>query len=63
MLTVSLQSYYIPWEIPTVVVSYVYILPSANNNSEATLVAEDADAMLVRYPGVPVQTQPFLTGT
>lgn len=50
----SLQPYYIPWEIPTVVVSYVYILPSANNNSEATLVAEDTDAMLVRYLGVPV---------
>ena len=54
MLTVSLRPYYLPREFPTVVVSCVYIEPSANGNIAAELVAEDANAMAAKYPGSPV---------
>jgi len=54
MLTLSLRPYYLPREFPTVVVSCVYVAPSANIKVAAELVAEDANAMLAKYPGAPV---------
>lgn len=51
MLTLSLRPYYLPWEFPMLVVSCVYIPPSANIKTAAELVAEDANAMMAKYPG------------
>ncbi len=54
ILTVSLRPYYLPREFPVVVVSCVYVAPSANINTAAELIAGDANDKLARYPGAPL---------
>lgn len=54
MLTLSIRPYYLPREFSTVVVSCVYVAPSANTKIAAELIAEEANAMLAKYPGAPL---------
>ena len=54
LLTVSLRPFYLPREFPTVVISCVYVVPEANINIAAEMIAEDANAMLAKYPGAPL---------
>lgn len=54
MLTLSLCPFYLPRELPTLVVSCVYIAPSANIKTAEKLVAEDANAMMAKYSRAPV---------
>ena len=54
MLTVSLRPFHLPREFPTVVISCVYIPPSANINAAAELVANSANDMQGKYPEAPV---------
>lgn len=54
LVTLSLHPFYLPREFPIVVVSCVYVAPSANINIAAELIAEGANAMLAKYPGAPL---------
>ncbi|KAK0135719.1 hypothetical protein N1851_028396 [Merluccius polli] len=54
LVTLSLRPFYLPREFPTVVISCVYVAPSANINIAAELIAEDANVMLAKYPGAPL---------
>lgn len=54
LLTLSLRRYYLPREFPCVVISCVYIPPSANTRIAADLLAEDASSMMAKYPDAPL---------
>lgn len=54
MLTLSLRSFYLPREFPTLVLSTVYIPPRANNNTAAEVAARCANRMQDKYPDAPV---------
>ncbi len=54
MQTLSLRTFYLPREFPTVVISCVYIPPGVNINTAAELAAQNAQAMLSKYPDAPV---------
>ncbi|KAI2664123.1 RNA-directed DNA polymerase from mobile element jockey [Labeo rohita] len=53
MMTVSLRPFHLPREFQTVVVTCVYICPSANARVAAELVADNANTMLAAYPEAP----------
>ena len=54
MLTLSLRPFHLPREFPTLVISCVYIPPSANTGAAVELVAEGASHMMAKYPDAPV---------
>ncbi|KAL0168321.1 hypothetical protein M9458_036543, partial [Cirrhinus mrigala] len=53
MMTVSLRPFHLPREFQTVVITCVYICPSANARVAAELVADNANTMLATYPEAP----------
>lgn len=53
-LTLSLHPLYFLREFPTVVISCVYIPPSANTRVAAELVAEGTNSLLAKYPDAPL---------
>lgn len=62
MLTASLRPFHLPREFPVVVVTCVYILPSATARVAAKLVADNANTILVAYleaPGIHPGWQPL----
>ena len=58
MLTLSMRPFHLPREFPNIVVSCVYISPSANVTAAAELVASTVISMQAKYPDAPV----FITG-
>ncbi len=54
LLTLSAYAFYLPREFSTVVLSCVYVPPSANVKAAAEQVAHNTQAMLGKYPDAPV---------
>ncbi len=54
LLTLSARAFYLPREFSTVVLSCVYVPPSANVKAAAEQVAHNTQAMLGKYPDAPV---------
>ncbi len=54
LLTLSARAFYLPREFSTVVLSCVYVPPSANVKPAAEQLAHNTQAMLGKYPDAPV---------